>query len=495
MEASGAGQAQDPAATDQAPAEQAAAPQDAQQTGTGVVVICGQYEPGSIVTLHKVAGEGVLRAEGSPVVGQRIVDDAEEVGFDGLEVGARYIAAGYTRGRYEEVSATAHDINDNVELMQPPERPIPATLGTQNTSVQSVPAAPSENAADLGTGLPEGVTSPMLGDREAASSADQRDDAQVSPGDVDGVAAAPAAPAEQAPELYLHLSAETVDDPAFEKTDLQTPAETAADGSSKEPQALYRHTGDGDVDPAVWQRYEGVTESAQAAAAAAPDTAAEAPAASSADAAGPAQATTETTVPDTTVAAGGVTVSTTTTATPTDGAAAPDVAPTTTAPAGQDGADQATGGAPATSDTAQAGTDVPQGADGGTDAASAQAPTNEPEPAATGDVPAPQAGTPDASDSSGTGQANGGAVEPAATADRSADPSAPASSAAPGGADGSTSTAAATDGAPAADVASDTAVWDQLVKQAEAAGVDGAKELSDAQLRQAITEKGLTPVV
>jgi hypothetical protein len=184
MEASGAGQAQDSTATDQA---QAAS--DAQPTGTGVVVICGQYEPGSIVTLHKVAGEGVLRAEGSPVVGQRVVDDAEEVGFDSLEVGGRYIAAGYTRGRYEEVSVTAHDIDANVELMQPPERPIPATLGTQGTSVVSSPAAPSEGAADLGTGLPEGVTSPMLDDREQADSANVRDDAGVSPGDVDGVMA------------------------------------------------------------------------------------------------------------------------------------------------------------------------------------------------------------------------------------------------------------------------------------------------------------------
>lgn len=162
-------------------------PQDSQPTGTGIIVICGQYEPGSIVTLHKVANEGVLRAEGSPIVGQRVVDSNEEVGFDGLDIGARYIAAGYTRGRYEEVSVTASDPEGNIELMQPPVQPSPASLGTQGTNVRNVPAAPSENAGSLGVGLPEGVTSPMLLPAEAAASSQAKADSTVTPGDVDGV--------------------------------------------------------------------------------------------------------------------------------------------------------------------------------------------------------------------------------------------------------------------------------------------------------------------
>lgn len=160
---------------------------DSQPTGTGIIVICGQYEPGSIVTLHKVANEGVLRAEGSPIVGQRVVDSNEEVGFDGLDIGARYIAAGYTRGRYEEVSVTASDPEGNIELMQPPVQPSPASLGTQGTNVRNVPAAPSENAGSLGVGLPEGVTSPMLLPAEAAASSQAKADSTVTPGDVDGV--------------------------------------------------------------------------------------------------------------------------------------------------------------------------------------------------------------------------------------------------------------------------------------------------------------------
>lgn len=199
-----------------------------------------------------------------------------------------------------------------------------------------------------------------------------------------------------------------------------------------------------------------------------------------------------------------------------------------------------------------------------------------------GDVPAPQAGTPDASDSSGTGQANGGAIEDPAPAeaqvtDESKSPDAeieqattastenasptmtvtspadeggkqasglsvtdttsavttdapgrgptvaavdPAPDAQPAGeapvvaeGDGAPQTDAPTEAAnqakvdAAPDVASveaeaapaaetpEPSDWDKLVKQAGEVGVENASTLSDAELRQAITEKNTTPVV
>ncbi len=211
-----------------------------------------------------------------------------------------------------------------------------------------------------------------------------------------------------------------------------------------------------------------------------------------------------------------------------------------------------------------------------------------PAPVQEGSPAAPQSGEPNASESSGTGQGNGGAVEeqklsagagvetttttstvvtdlpqegttaadlapaeqpagetPAVDAGAGSAQGPSVSSAEPGAADGSPSAAepAAGDSAPdaaieaaktaaAPDVASvqssaeapsvaagtgveiDTATgepatdgsapgntvvqeatpWDQLVQQAQGLGVENANTLSDAELRQAITEKGASPI-
>jgi len=135
---------------------------DAGLSGNGILVICGQFEPYAIVRLHATGDEGVLRAEGSPVVAERVVDQNAEVGFEGLTPGDRFIAAGYTRGRYEEVRCVAQDPSSEITLLQPPVQPSPQTLGMQGTSIANSPAAPSDAQADLGVGIPEGVESPLL---------------------------------------------------------------------------------------------------------------------------------------------------------------------------------------------------------------------------------------------------------------------------------------------------------------------------------------------
>jgi len=154
---------------------------DAVLSGNGILVICGQFEPYAIVRLHATGSEGTLRAEGSPVVAERVVDQNEEVGFEGLTPGDRFIAAGYTRGRYEEVRCVAQDPASEITLLQPPVQPSPQTLGMQGTSIVNSPAAPSDAQADLGVGIPEGVESPLL-----------LDSAQSTPsqpiGDVGGIA-------------------------------------------------------------------------------------------------------------------------------------------------------------------------------------------------------------------------------------------------------------------------------------------------------------------
>lgn len=135
---------------------------DAGLSGNGILVICGQFESYAIVRLHATGSEGTLRAEGSPVVAERVVDQNEEVGFEGLTPGDRFIAAGYTRGRYEEVRCVAQDPSSEITLLQPPAKPSPQTLGMQGTSIVNSPAAPSDAQADLGVGIPEGVESPLL---------------------------------------------------------------------------------------------------------------------------------------------------------------------------------------------------------------------------------------------------------------------------------------------------------------------------------------------
>lgn len=382
----------------------AGAPTDPTPTGNGYVVLVGQFEPGSVVTLHSVAGEGVFRAEGAPIVGQRVVDSNEAIGFDGLNVGDRYIAAGYTRGEYREISLTAHDPEGPVEFMQQPVQPNPTSLGTQGTRVRNAPGGePADDTLEVG--LPEGVTSPILGGEGSdASTNEQRADAEVGPGDIEGAVVLgnegtplpePTVEDHQAAEAQARSEQEAAEAIAQEHADAVAAAEKAeADAKAAEDQAAVakaaeeKAAAEAAEERAKAEAAEAETRASEAAAAAAAAEAAQQPA------------------PDT---------------------GSPDTTPSEPGPA-------------QTTDPA------PTDAAGGTDPAAQAAPTDEANP------PAPTAGTPDASESSGTGQANGGAVE---------QPDAKA----------------------------------QLTQQAEGLGVENASTLSEDELRQAITEKSVTPVV
>lgn len=515
MEASGAGQAQ---------AEDAAATttdQPQEPVGNGIVVVCGLFEAGAVVELVERGPQDVRPGGASAIRGRRTVDKNGEVGFSGLTPGDLYFVSGYSDGEPLFVRCVAQDPSSGVMLLQPPEQAIPAQQGTAQTPVVDEPAAAPAEATE-GEGLPAGVTSPVLGEgdaqpqryylhdgqaipddtlwrkanvREQIVPADDSrtpndlwvfigGDEQVALGDgwtlyegptepVPAVEEAPATAddhlAAEAEALKAQQNAEAAAATAAEEAAAAKQAEEAAKAASDQvaaDAAAQQHAdalaaeekAKADAQAAEEQATasakaaEEAQAAADAAAQAAPDTAAEAPAASSTPEAGPAQATSDQTASDQTSQAA-------------DPATAADAAPAT----------------PSAAAAAASGTPI-DGAAAGTDAAAA--PIDQANP------PAPTAGTPDASESSGTGAANGGAVEESKVA--ATDPSAAASSAAPGAADGSASTAAVTDGAPAAEAAP---AWDQLVQQAEGAGVENAKALSDAELRQAITEKGLTPVV
>jgi hypothetical protein len=198
-----------------APATQSAV--DSQQTGNGIVVIAGQFEARSIAKCYHLPNEGTLRAEGGTLVGEREVDDNELVGFDGLIVGDKYIVACYSRGRYEEVRCAAVDPEAGLTLIQQPIQPSPNTLGTQGTHVIDSPAAESEGASELEEGLPEGVTSPVLGgDTPSQGDPTAAEDAQISPGDISGAetVAPGVAPSSQEGAAKTDEEARTAQEPA-----------------------------------------------------------------------------------------------------------------------------------------------------------------------------------------------------------------------------------------------------------------------------------------
>lgn len=439
---------------------------DAQPTGTGIVVIAGQFEARSLAKCFHLPNEGTLRAEGGTLVGEREVDDNELVGFDGLAVGEKYIVACYTRGRYEEVRCAAVDPAAGLTLIQQPIQPSPNTLGTQGTHVIDTPAAESEHGSELESGLPDGVTSPVLGgDTPSQGDPTAAEDAQISPGDISGAeviapGVAPVSEQEVSQTVDEHLQAEA------DALKAQQEAEAASAKAAEELKVAQ----ESDEPAAIAQREEAEAAQAKADGEA---KAAQEQAEASAKAAEEAQA------------------------------------------AANEAKVEAQPTPPATPETPA---EPP-----------AEAPAPEPEagtpPAAEANPPAPDAGTPNASDSSGIGQANGGAVEqtqsqggvklegggvtvettttatpsapadtpaetPATGIDAQADPSAQ-----PG--DGTPVTAAgASASEPAAQTAGESSAPTQaLVDQANSLGIENAATLSDDELRQAITEKQATPVV
>ena len=119
----------------------------------GVVVVAGVFPAGSVVGLFHVGSERVLRPEPHQLVEERVVDERGNVGFDGLEVGGRYFAAGYVNGVYELVRLVGQDAAAPAatELQQPPAGPTPQPVGTQErVEPAPVPAVP----AGLAVGVP-----------------------------------------------------------------------------------------------------------------------------------------------------------------------------------------------------------------------------------------------------------------------------------------------------------------------------------------------------
>lgn len=156
---------------------------------SGIVVVAGVFQPGSVVTLWAVPDERVLRPEGHDEIGKRIVDDAGNVGWDELAIGGRFLVTGYVNGLYVIVRARAVDGQaPDTELLQAPVQPTPQTVGTQESKLPPEPPAPPENAEQLPVGLPDGVKSNVLG--EAAPGA-----AQAPPSEPEPAPLPPASPA------------------------------------------------------------------------------------------------------------------------------------------------------------------------------------------------------------------------------------------------------------------------------------------------------------
>lgn len=124
----------------------------------GRVTLGGQFEAGSSVSLFRVEGDHVMRAEHGTRVGRRLADAKGSVGFDGLEVdGSRLIATGFDPfGNPTEVRCIAvKDEDDVTHLAQPPLGEAPMVVGTQEAVVHRIPpAAPS---AILQVGVPAAV--------------------------------------------------------------------------------------------------------------------------------------------------------------------------------------------------------------------------------------------------------------------------------------------------------------------------------------------------
>lgn len=406
-------------------------------TGNGIVVVCGLFEPGAVVELVERGPRDVRPDASNAIRGRRTVDENGEVGFSGLIPGDLFFVTGYTDGEFRPVRCVAQDPSSGITLLQPPEQAIPGQQGTAQTPVvQEPPAEP--DAATEGEGLPEGVTSPVLGSGDA-----------------------------QPQRYYLHNTEDEPDPAVWRKASVRE-AIVPAD-ESRTPNDLWVYAGsDEPVELGDdWTLYEGPTEPVPVEETA-PDTAAEA------GATGPAQATETASEPPQ--------------APPTEAVA--DAAPE----AAQPSTDASLTGGSGTDAQAQAANDAKVAA--APDVASVEA---QAAPVDDANPPAPDAGTPDASESSGTGQANGGAVEESkASAVAAEDAGAIVGDQAAGDA----AAQAVADPQAVADANSPTAQtpapesdWDKLVKQAQGLDVPNAASLSDAELRQSISEKDATPVV
>lgn len=127
----------------------------------GFVVLAGLFEPGTVVELFEVNDGSVLRVETEPLAGKRLADSNGSVGFDGLDVGQRFIARGKdVYGNPVEERCRALSESEGTELAQEPIRPVPQKMGTQEAPEPEQPAGAPDAILHTGVpaGLPLGVT-------------------------------------------------------------------------------------------------------------------------------------------------------------------------------------------------------------------------------------------------------------------------------------------------------------------------------------------------
>src|SRR5215471_17641480 len=97
----------------------------------GFVLLSGLFEPGTSVSLVAVSEDDFAASYGE-VVGRRLVDSDGSLGFDGLEDGARFIAAGFdVYGKPVEVRCRA--LRESQGGIQAPIRPIRTLIGLQES--------------------------------------------------------------------------------------------------------------------------------------------------------------------------------------------------------------------------------------------------------------------------------------------------------------------------------------------------------------------------
>lgn len=124
---------------------------------SGVLVVPGVFTPGSTVEIHHARNDRTLRigAE-TEKLGQRIVGEDGNVGWDDLQAGERYFVTGYVDGVYTQINARATD-GAKPSTRQAPPSAVPLRVGTQGAE-QDIPEPQApENASELQTGVAAGA--------------------------------------------------------------------------------------------------------------------------------------------------------------------------------------------------------------------------------------------------------------------------------------------------------------------------------------------------
>lgn len=217
------------ATPDGSPAAAQGAGETPTATGNGAVVVSGQFPAGTVVKCYHVDSEATLRVDAdATLVGERMSDDNGDVGFPGLEQGARYFVCGYVDGTLLEIRCVGQDPEaPNAPLGQPPVQPLPTTVGTQQEKVEPVPPAPPAEEIPVGI-APEAQP------------------------------AAPAEPAADGPRLFLHTADEPIDAEVWTLAPVRVVDDNRPDGLAP----LYTYTGADTALPDGWAVYSGPTEPA-----------------------------------------------------------------------------------------------------------------------------------------------------------------------------------------------------------------------------------------